>query len=36
MTINDNCHSLGSKYYKDIKYAAKFADIVTHSFHPVK
>lgn len=35
-TINDNCHSLGSKYYKDIRYATKFADIVTHSFHPVK
>ena len=35
-TINDNCHSLGSKYYKDQKYAPKFADIVTHSFHPVK
>ncbi len=35
-TINDNCHSLGSKYNKDIKYAAKFADVVTHSFHPVK
>jgi len=35
-TINDNCHSLGSKYYKDQKYAVKFADVVTHSFHPVK
>ncbi len=35
-TINDNCHSLGSKYYNDQKYAVKFADIVTHSFHPVK
>lgn len=35
-TINDNCHSLGSKYYKDKCYAVKFADIVTHSFHPVK
>lgn len=35
-TINDNCHSLGSKYFDDQKYAVKFADIVTHSFHPVK
>ena len=35
-TINDNCHSLGSKYHKDQKYAVKFADVVTHSFHPVK
>lgn len=35
-TINDNCHSLGSKYYGDKKYAVKHADIVTHSFHPVK
>ncbi len=35
-TINDNCHSLGSKYYNDQGYAVKFADIATHSFHPVK
>ena len=35
-TINDNCHSLGSRYKNDRGYAAKFADIVTHSFHPVK
>ena len=35
-TINDNCHSLGSKYYKDRGYAVKFADVATHSFHPVK
>lgn len=35
-TINDNCHSLGSKYYKDQRYAVKYADVVTHSFHPVK
>ena len=35
-TINDNCHSLGSKYYNNQKYAVKYADIVTHSFHPVK
>ena len=35
-TINDNCHSLGAKYYNDTKYATKYADIVTQSFHPVK
>tara|TARA_B100001057_G_scaffold371772_1_gene375893 strand:- start:2802 stop:3959 length:1158 start_codon:yes stop_codon:yes gene_type:complete len=34
--INDNCHSLGSKYNNDLGYASKFADIVTLSFHPVK
>ena len=34
--INDNCHSLGSKYKNDIQYAVKYADIVTQSFHPVK
>ncbi len=35
-TINDNCHALGAKYKKDKKYACKYADIVTQSFHPVK
>jgi len=34
--INDNCHSLGSKYKNNQKYAVKYADIVTQSFHPVK
>ena len=34
--INDNCHAIGAKYFNDIKYATKFADIVTHSYHPVK
>ncbi len=34
--INDNCHALGASYKNDIKYAAKYADIVTHSYHPVK
>lgn len=34
--INDNCHSLGSKYKNDTGYAAKYADIVIQSFHPVK
>ena len=34
--INDNCHAIGAKYENNIKYAAKFADVVTHSYHPVK
>lgn len=34
--INDNCHALGSKLLNNIGYAAKYADIVTHSYHPVK
>lgn len=34
--INDSCHSLGSKYDNDQKYAIKYADFVTQSFHPVK
>ena len=34
--INDNCHALGSIYKKTDKYAIKYADIVTQSFHPVK
>lgn len=34
--INDNCHALGAEYYGDISYAAKYADIVNMSFHPVK
>ena len=34
--INDSCHSMGSKYYNDQKYAIKYADFVTQSFHPVK
>ena len=34
--INDNCHAMGSKYEGRLDYAAKFADIVTHSYHPVK
>ena len=36
LIINDNCHSLGSKYYGRKDYAAKYADIVIQSFHPVK
>ena len=34
--INDNCHALGAKYHNDGKYAQKYADITTHSYHPVK
>ena len=34
--INDNCHAIGAKYYKKKCYAAKYADIVTHSYHAVK
>ncbi|MBT6112552.1 MAG: UDP-4-amino-4,6-dideoxy-N-acetyl-beta-L-altrosamine transaminase [Candidatus Marinimicrobia bacterium] len=34
--INDNCHALGASYYKDKKYAVKYADAVIQSFHPVK
>lgn len=34
--INDNCHALGAEYQNSKSYAAKFADIVTQSFHPVK
>lgn len=34
--INDNCHALGASYYNDKKYAVKYADVVTQSYHPVK
>jgi len=34
--INDNCHAIGAKYYNEINYATKYADIVCMSFHPVK
>ena len=34
--VNDNCHSLGAKYYGDKQYAVKYADVVTQSYHPVK
>lgn len=34
--INDNCHSIGSKIFNDQKYAVKYADLVCHSYHPVK
>lgn len=34
--VNDYCHSLGAEYNNDIQYAAKYADAVNLSFHPVK
>ena len=34
--INDNCHAIGSKYKGSVKYAIKYADFVTHSYHAVK
>ena len=34
--INDNCHSFGSEYLNNKKYAIKYADVVIQSFHPVK
>ena len=34
--INDNCHAIGASYNNDTSYAVKYADIVTHSYHPVK
>jgi dTDP-4-amino-4,6-dideoxygalactose transaminase len=34
--INDNCHAMGSNIKGNKGYAVKYADIVTHSFHPVK
>jgi len=34
--INDNCHAIGANYQNDIGYAVKYADVVTHSYHPVK
>ena len=34
--INDNCHALGASYFKDRKYAVKYADVVIQSYHPVK
>ena len=34
--INDNCHAVGTKLNGSYKYAIKYADFVTLSFHPVK
>lgn len=34
--VNDFCHALGAEYKNDRQYAAKYADAVNLSFHPVK
>ena len=34
--INDNCHAVGTTLNGSHKYAIKYADFVTLSFHPVK
>ncbi len=34
--INDNCHAMGTKINGDSGYALKYADFITHSYHPVK
>ncbi len=34
--VNDYCHALGAEYKNDLQYAAKYADAVNLSFHPVK
>ncbi len=34
--INDACHSMGSQYFSEKKYAIKYADFVSQSYHPVK
>ena len=34
--INDNCHAVGARINGDLGYACKYADLVTHSYHPVK
>jgi UDP-4-amino-4,6-dideoxy-N-acetyl-beta-L-altrosamine transaminase len=34
--INDNCHAIGASIENDKKYAIKYADFVTLSFHAVK
>ncbi|MCU7494837.1 MAG: UDP-4-amino-4,6-dideoxy-N-acetyl-beta-L-altrosamine transaminase [Ignavibacteria bacterium] len=34
--VNDNCHALGAEYDGNFDYAAKYADAVNFSFHPVK
>ena len=34
--INDNCHAIGASLNNNFAYASKYADIVTHSYHPVK
>jgi len=34
--VNDNCHAMGASYMGDKQYAAKYADVVIQSYHPVK
>ncbi len=34
--VNDNCHAIGAQFEKSPYYAVKYADVVTHSYHPVK
>lgn len=34
--VNDNCHAIGAKILNNQKYAVKYADLVCHSYHPVK
>ena len=34
--INDNCHAIGAKYFGNIGYASKYADVVIHSYHAIK
>jgi len=34
--INDACHSMGSKFNNNSKYATYYSDFVTQSYHPVK
>jgi perosamine synthetase len=34
--VNDHCHAIGSVYRGDPSFAAKYADAVSLSFHPVK
>lgn len=34
--VNDFCHAPGAEYKNDLHYAAKYADAVNLSFHPVK
>ena len=34
--VNDNCHALGASYKDQKEYAVSYADVVVHSYHPVK
>lgn len=34
--VNDNCHAMGASLDENKKYAIKYADVVTQSYHPVK